>query len=189
MYDDILDATIRVLNDDGVTRTSTTRIADRAGISAGSLYQYFANRDAIFVALDARQFNRLSDRLAGQIADRSGLDLDASLGRMVDAVFEAQDGLRAVRAIFSGDRTRTGIDDPVSRQAECVTVHVRHLLDRHAEEFPDGFDIAQAAFSIACLVQGFLQASTRPGAPRTHPAPMARDIKVMLQGYLATNRR
>ena len=124
MYDDILDATVRVLNDDGVTRTSTTRIADRAGISAGSLYQYFANRDAIFVALDARQFNRLSDRLAGQIADRSGLDLDASLGRMVDAVFGAQDGLRAVRAIFSGDRTRTGIDDPVSRQAECVTVHV-----------------------------------------------------------------
>ena len=189
MYDDILDATTRVLNDEGVTRTSTTRIADRAGISAGSLYQYFANRDAILVALDARQFSRLSDRLAGQIADRSGHDLDASLGRMIDAVFEAQDGLRAVRVVFAGDRTRIAIDDPICRRAECVTAHVRHLLDRHAEEFPDGFDIAQAAFSIACLVQGFLQASTRPGAPRIHTARIARDIKVMLQGYLAASRR
>ena len=189
MYDDILDAAIRVLNDQGVTRTSTTRIADRAGISAGSLYQYFANRDAIFVALDARQFGRLSDRLAGQIADGSGPDLDTSLGRMVDAVFEAQDGLRAVTAVFAADRTRTGIDDPVGRQAERVIAHVRYLLDRHAEEFPDGFDSALAAFSIGCLVQGFLQASTRPGAPRIPPARMARDIKVMVKGYLAAIRR
>ncbi len=189
MYDDILDAAIRVLNDQGFTRTSTTRIADRAGISAGSLYQYFANRDAIFVALDGRQFDRLSDRLAGQIADSSGLDLEVSLGRMVDAVFEGHDGLRAVTAVFAADRTRTGIVDPVGRRAERVIAHVRHLLDRHAAEFPDGFDSALSAFSIGCLVQGFLQASTGPGAPGIPPALMARDIKVMVQGYLAASRR
>lgn len=189
MVDDILDAAARVLTEEGLDRASTTRIADRAGISAGSLYQYFANRDAIFDALDARQFDQLSDLLAAQGSAGSSDGLEGALGRMVDAVFEAHDGYRAVTVVFAGGLSHAGITDPAARCSAQLVVYIRELLDRHAADFHEGFDSAQAAFSIGCLVEGFVRASSLPRAAHNRPARMASEIKAMLRGYLAASRR
>jgi AcrR family transcriptional regulator len=43
-------AAIQVLTRDGLSRCTTTRIAERAGISVGSIYQYYPNRDALLAA-------------------------------------------------------------------------------------------------------------------------------------------
>ena len=43
----ILEATIRILEREGMDAATTTRIAEVAGVSVGTLYQYFAHRDAI----------------------------------------------------------------------------------------------------------------------------------------------
>lgn len=51
MYDRILHAAVRVLRDDGALGFTTTRVADEAGISVGSLYQYFPNKHAIVLAV------------------------------------------------------------------------------------------------------------------------------------------
>ena len=54
----ILDATTRILNREGADAATTTRIAEVAGISIGTLYQYFSHRDAILDALQDREFER-----------------------------------------------------------------------------------------------------------------------------------
>jgi AcrR family transcriptional regulator len=54
MREDILDAGIRVLKRDGLLRFSTPRIAKVAGISVGSLYQYFPNKEGILFAIHSR---------------------------------------------------------------------------------------------------------------------------------------
>ena len=46
----ILDASLRVLRDQGALGFTTTRVADEAGISVGSLYQYFPNKHALVSA-------------------------------------------------------------------------------------------------------------------------------------------
>ena len=189
MYDDILDAAARVLTEEGYDRTSTTRIADRAGISAGSLYQYFSNREAIFVALDARQFDQFSDLLTDQIASRSGDGLDQEIGLMVDAVFDDQTGHHAADVIFAGELALNGMSNPAVRRNARIIAHIRQLLDRHAADLHAGFDIEQAAFSIGCLVEGFLHASALPNAAHNRPARMASEIKLMLRSYLATGRK
>jgi AcrR family transcriptional regulator len=51
MYDAILDATTHLLSENGYAATTTNHIAERTGISIGSLYQYFPNKDAIAVEL------------------------------------------------------------------------------------------------------------------------------------------
>ncbi len=189
MYDDILDAAARVLTEEGYDRTSTTRIADRAGISAGSLYQYFSNRDAIFAALDARQFDQLSDLLTEQSSSRSGNGLDQEIGLMVDAVFDDQTGHHAVDVIFAGELALNGLSDPAVRRTARIIAHIHQLLDHHAMDLQEGFDIEQAAFSIGCLVEGFLHASALPNVAPNRPARMVSEIKLMLRGYLATDRR
>ncbi len=48
MMTSILDAATRILEQLGYERTTTNKIADKAGISIGSFYQYFPNKDALF---------------------------------------------------------------------------------------------------------------------------------------------
>jgi AcrR family transcriptional regulator len=61
----ILDATIRIFDREGADAATTSRIAEVAGVSVGTLYQYFANRDEILRALQDREFDR-----AGAMLDR-----------------------------------------------------------------------------------------------------------------------
>jgi AcrR family transcriptional regulator len=51
MLDRIVDAAIRVLAEEGALGLTTTKVADEAGISVGSLYQYFPNKHAVVVAI------------------------------------------------------------------------------------------------------------------------------------------
>lgn len=51
----ILEAAIRILEEDGAARFTTKRVADRAGVSVGSLYQYFPNKLALLRELQARE--------------------------------------------------------------------------------------------------------------------------------------
>jgi AcrR family transcriptional regulator len=61
--DTILEATIRVLEQEGADAATTSRVAEVAGVSVGTLYQYFANRDAILHALQDRELERASQML------------------------------------------------------------------------------------------------------------------------------
>ena len=68
---DILEAAIRVLRDDGARGFTTARVAERAGASVGSLYQYFPNKEAILFRLQVDEWKQTYALLAGLLADRS----------------------------------------------------------------------------------------------------------------------
>lgn len=57
-FDAILDAATQILEDKGARALTTNRIAVRAGVSVGSLYQYFPNKEAIVRALIERELAR-----------------------------------------------------------------------------------------------------------------------------------
>lgn len=61
----ILDAAAHIFGQRGYAGT-TNHVAERAGISIGSLYQYFPNKDALLVALHDRHLNQVSHRLLGR---------------------------------------------------------------------------------------------------------------------------
>jgi AcrR family transcriptional regulator len=63
--DAILAAAVRVLEREGPDAATTSRVAEVAGVSVGTLYQYFANRDAILNALQDREFSRATELLSG----------------------------------------------------------------------------------------------------------------------------
>src|SRR5271170_5449003 len=59
--DAILEATIQVLLSVGKERLTTTRVALRAGVSVGTLYQYFPNKSALLQAVLKRHLNQVTD--------------------------------------------------------------------------------------------------------------------------------
>lgn len=58
-YDAILTAAAHVLEREGEEAFTTNRVADKAGVSIGSLYQYFQHKDAILVAIAEREEQKL----------------------------------------------------------------------------------------------------------------------------------
>src|SRR5215469_17560163 len=58
--DAIFEATIQVLLSDGLIRLNTTRVAHRAGVSVGTLYQYFPNKQALLFAVLERHIAMLA---------------------------------------------------------------------------------------------------------------------------------
>ena len=88
----ILDAAIRVLDQEGLEALTTTRVAEVAGVSVGTLYQYFAHRDAIIDALQDRELQRASAMLE-RILKNPGSSSDRDVARAV-----LQELLRLYRA-------------------------------------------------------------------------------------------
>lgn len=78
----ILEAAIRVLEREGLALLTTSRIAEVAGVSVGTLYQYFAHRDAILNALQDREFERAIVVLQGVLSNPHHAS-DQSLARAV----------------------------------------------------------------------------------------------------------
>nr|WP_240962995.1 TetR/AcrR family transcriptional regulator [Antrihabitans stalactiti] len=85
----ILAAAATVLSDRGYEGASTTRIAEEAGISPGSLYQYFPNKDAIIATIVAEFADGLASRAAQQMSTLMGDQPEVVVPTMINAVLEA----------------------------------------------------------------------------------------------------
>ncbi len=96
----IVEAGTRVLVAHGYDGASTNRIAAAAGVSPGSLYQYFPNKDAIIVAVVERYSSDLAMRMADQMTSlldaRPETLIRTMLAALVDAIGEQPEILRAV---------------------------------------------------------------------------------------------
>jgi AcrR family transcriptional regulator len=65
----ILDAAVQVLTKEGAQRFTTARVAEKAGVSVGSLYQYFPNKAAILFRLQSDEWRQTSELLRGILED------------------------------------------------------------------------------------------------------------------------
>jgi AcrR family transcriptional regulator len=87
--DAVLEAAVRVLKREGFDALTTNRIAEVAGVSIGSLYQYFPDKGAIFAALHRRHIEEI-DRLVGaQLTRHAASSLDELIRAMIEAMIDA----------------------------------------------------------------------------------------------------
>ncbi|WP_436818073.1 TetR/AcrR family transcriptional regulator [Neorhizobium sp. DT-125] len=80
--DAIFEATIQVLVADGPHRLTTTRVAERAGVSVGTIYQYFPHKQALFYAVNERYLDVLAEKVEAYCRTQQG----ASIEQMVDGL-------------------------------------------------------------------------------------------------------
>src|SRR5690606_12820353 len=86
----IFEATTQVLLAEGVHRLTTTRVAERAGVSVGTMYQYFPHKQALLYALNERYLNRLAERMEEVCLRHHGMTTAAMIGALVTAYWEAK---------------------------------------------------------------------------------------------------
>ena len=99
--DTIFEATIQVLISDGPRRLTTTRVAARAGVSVGSMYQYFPHKQALFYALNERYLVSLGDRIEATCAAQHGATIRQMIEALVATYWLAKTGRPEVtRALY-----------------------------------------------------------------------------------------
>jgi AcrR family transcriptional regulator len=85
----VLDAVARILTREGVAAVTTNRIAEVAGVSIGSVYQYFPDKRAIFIALHTRHVENIARLVETTVALEASAPLETMVRRLIDALVVA----------------------------------------------------------------------------------------------------
>lgn len=88
MVEAIVKATTQVLLKEGYEACTTNRVAEVAGVSIGSVYQYFPNKEALVVAVMERYQEELRDAMVARLAELATADLETAVRGMVAAMLE-----------------------------------------------------------------------------------------------------
>jgi AcrR family transcriptional regulator len=141
MVDSLLEATARTVAERGLVDTTTNHIAARAGVSVGSLYQYFSGKDALLDALAEKLSRDLAQVLNQRLQNQLDADLYSVLRDLLTAVFdfyEADDGLylELVRN-WHHPRTERSINLLEQQLLELARLYfVRHHAEFRFENLP-----------------------------------------------------
>src|SRR6202453_5089907 len=87
--DAVLDAVARILKREGMKAVTTNRIAEVAGVSIGSVYQYFPDKRAIFVALHERHIQEIDRLVEAKLVENATSSLDALMRAVIEAMIDA----------------------------------------------------------------------------------------------------
>lgn len=88
--DAILEATLQVLLEVGKERLTTTRVAQRAGVSVGTLYQYFPNKSALLQALLRQHFDGVLEAVERACREQTGKALEEMATALIHAFLAAK---------------------------------------------------------------------------------------------------
>ncbi len=133
---DILQAAAQVLADVGAQRFTTARVAEKAGVSVGSLYQYFPNKAAILFRLQTEEWRSTASLLRG-ILENSAEPPPARLRAVVHAFVRSECEEAAMRLAL-GDaapfyRDAPEAEEPRVSGARAVQAFLREALPNVSE--------------------------------------------------------
>lgn len=139
----VLTAAAQVLAKEGAHRFTTARVAEKAGVSVGSLYQYFPNKAAILFRLQADEWRETMALLRGILEDRQRAPAER-LRRLVHAFVRSECEEAAVRVALS-DAAPLYRDAPEAREAKASGDRIVQRFLREA--LPDTAEATRAIAS------------------------------------------
>lgn len=88
--DAVFEATIQVLLTVGLHRLTTTRVAERAGVSVGTMYQYFAHKHALIYALNERYLESLAVKIEDTCREHHGMPAHEMIEALIECYWRAK---------------------------------------------------------------------------------------------------
>jgi AcrR family transcriptional regulator len=184
MVETILDATARVLVEEGFSRTTTNRVAERAGISVGSLYQYFPSREALVAAVAQRFSEGMKARLEQQLAKAKGGSLESALRNLLNGISETHAANPELARVLTTELPRLGDMEWREDIASRGLAIAEAVLTAHKAELRSGLEVASAAFVIAKASEAIMDGIARYGFKGAKAAGMEQALFEMVIRYL-----
>jgi len=184
--DTILKAAAQILARHGAEAATTNAIAERAGVSVGSLYQYFANREALMSELVRRHVTAMQEVLAGALAGLSARPLPEAVAQLVAAIVAAHRVAPRLHQALHQTMVHSKVDaiDHFESELEtlvCQTLRVHPSLDLE--------DPQLTATVLVRALGGLIRTTLRREPERIDDPALAAAMTGMILGTLERARR
>jgi AcrR family transcriptional regulator len=185
----ILDATARVLCREGYDRASTNRIAEAAGVSIGSLYQYFPSKEALVAALIDRHREEAMGIFFARLSEIATDPLPVGTRKIVQAMVDLHAVDPVLHSILSEQVPRVG---RLNSLMEDIEVHaakaVRTLLDVRKDELRVT-DLDAAVFVIVHSVEAVTHRGGRHYQKELSTERLVNEVTDLVVRYLCKEPR
>lgn len=180
-YEALLTAAAQILEQDGPARLTTNAVAAHAGVSIGSLYQYFPNKEALTAALIERSGAEL-ERSVAQVGQETRLmPLEAGLRQLVRAMIRHQLARPSLERALGFEERRLPLSDAQAEASRRVRAAIVAFLDRHKGGLWVS-NLTAAADDMQAMSRALIAAAAERGD--TSPDAIEQRIVRALRGYL-----
>lgn len=156
--DAILQATATLFARDGFEKTSTTRIAELAGVSIGSLYEYFPNKDSLLAYLVKRHCVQMLEHVTQRLRAMQERQIMSTLAVFIDSIHECYARNIPLQRVLIEHLGR--VSKP--RHFERVSSALVNLLEEHVlgcGQEMSLINIRQALYTVECIVESLIHRS------------------------------
>ncbi|PWC47034.1 TetR family transcriptional regulator [Azospirillum sp. TSA6c] len=158
MVSAIIEAAARILEQEGHGGFSTNAVAKRAGVSVGSLYQYFPGKDAIIGALLVRETSLLLQEAEAALAHPTGKD---ALVALITACIGHQFRRPRLARLLDFEESRLPLDSATQMVGHQVTSVARQILGRR--DMPPQPDPTLAAQDLIAIIKAMIDGAGMRG--------------------------
>jgi AcrR family transcriptional regulator len=150
--DALVEATARILVREGYDKASTNRIAEVAGLSVGSLYQYFPAKEALVVAVIERHNRDIMKVVRDALAEAQAQPIGPAVRRLVAAAIDAHRVDPKLHRVLAEQIPRTGALRNVEAFNRDNYALFRAYLEDHKDEVR-AVDLGLAAFVCVTAIE------------------------------------
>lgn len=183
MVDVILTAAGRVLVNEGYEAANTNRIAQVAGVSVGSLYQYFPNKESIIAKLVDRHVQEMRHIIETTMSGNRDLPPLSRLRQLLSAVMAAHREEPELHRVLSEEVPRLGL----AYCKDCVADEAKRTIAEFLRENRAHFDVADcdmAAFMIVHMTESAINAALKSRQADLESGVLEREIQRMVEAYI-----
>jgi AcrR family transcriptional regulator len=148
----LIEATARILIREGFDKASTNRIAEVAGVSVGSLYQYFPSKEAIVAALIDRHNQEVMQAVQGELAEAVNLPMEHAIRKLVAMAVRAHRIDPRLHRVLAEQIPRVGRLEKVETFNRQNYTLFAAYLERHRGEIR-AVDLGLAAFVCVTTIE------------------------------------
>jgi AcrR family transcriptional regulator len=154
----ILEATAHILVKEGYDRASTNKIAERAGVSIGSLYQYFPSKEALIAAVSERHSHEVVQAVRQASIRVVGRPVEEAVRGFVSIAIDAHCVNPRLHRVLAEEIPRLGRLESVETINLEAHSLIRGYLDIHRNEIAST-DLDLAAFICVTVVEALTHAA------------------------------